>query len=405
MSSAATIEGLNKRKSDLLERIDDELNLNENNLFEFSNLQLDQELPDSLEQEELLDKKKREREKLGSVNLKADEETSKYEIEIKKMEKDRSDLVSAISKLKESINELNLKGRERLLDAFEKVNRKFNEVYTKLFNGGSAKLELVDSDDPLNAGLEMLVSPPGKRLQSITLLSGGEQALTALSLIFAVFLTNPAPICVLDEVDAPLDDANVTRFCSLLDELVRITNIVENNQNINEKVIMVGFSSSSLFSARFTFLHPERVSVAVGGGIGGLLPVPADKINGIDAIYPIGTYDFEKITGKKFDLEEFKKTPQFYYQGTKDKSNPFRRGAEDLTDEEFEIVKKLFVDGLPFGDKPVSLKVNTKMWENSQKYINQIVDNVKFESPKNLDHEITPKMTSKSIKFIKENLN
>ncbi len=214
---------LNKRKSDLLERIDDELNLNENNLFEFSNLQLDQELPDSLEQEELLDKKKREREKLGSVNLKADEETSKYEIEIKKMEKDRSDLVSAISKLKESINELNQKGRERLLDAFEKVNRKFNEVYTKLFNGGSAKLELVDSDDPLNAGLEMLVSPPGKRLQSITLLSGGEQALTALSLIFAVFLTNPAPICVLDEVDAPLDDANVTRFCSLLDELVRIT--------------------------------------------------------------------------------------------------------------------------------------------------------------------------------------
>ena len=222
-SSAATIEGLNKRKSDLLERIDDDLNLNENNLLEFSNLELDLELPDSLEQEELLDKKKREREKLGSVNLRADEETSKYEIEIKKMERDRSDLVSAISKLKESINELNQKGRERLLEAFEKVNRKFNEVYTKLFNGGSAKLELVDSDDPLNAGLEMLVSPPGKRLQSITLLSGGEQALTALSLVFAVFLTNPAPICVLDEVDAPLDDANVTRFCSLLDELVKIT--------------------------------------------------------------------------------------------------------------------------------------------------------------------------------------
>ena len=179
----------------------------------------------------------------------------------------------------------------------------------------------------------------------------------------------------------------------------------ENNQNINEKVIMVGFSSSSLFSARFTFLHPERVSVAIGGGIGGLLPVPADKINGIEAIYPIGTYDFENITGTKFNLEEYKKTPQFYYQGTKDKSNPFRRGAEDLTDEEYEIVKKLFVDGLPFEDKPVSLKVSTTMWENSQKYINQIVDNVKFGSPKNLDHKITPKMTSKSIKFIKENLN
>ncbi len=178
----------------------------------------------------------------------------------------------------------------------------------------------------------------------------------------------------------------------------------ENNQNINEKVIMVGFSSSSLFSARFTFLHPDRVSVATGGGIGGLLPVPTDKINGIDAIYPIGTYDFEKITGKKFDLEEFKKTPQFYYQGTKDKSNPFRRGAEDLTDEEYEIVKKLFVDGLPFEDKPVSLKVSTVMWNNSQKYINQIVDNVKFESPKGLGHEITPKMIRKSTKFIKENL-
>ncbi len=178
----------------------------------------------------------------------------------------------------------------------------------------------------------------------------------------------------------------------------------ENNQNINEKVIMVGFSSSSLFSARFTFLHPDRVSVAIGGGIGGLLPVPTDKINGIDAIYPIGTYDFEKITGKKFDLEEFKKTPQFYYQGTKDKSNPFRRGAEDLTDEEYEIVKKLFVDGLPFEDKPVSLKVSTVMWNNSQKYINQIVDNVKFESPKGLGHEITPKMIRKSTKFIKENL-
>ena len=139
------------------------------------------------------------------------------------MEEDREDLVSAISKLRSSINELNQKGRERLLDAFEKVNRKFNDVYTKLFNGGIAKLELIESDDPLDAGLEMLASPPGKRLQSITLLSGGEQALTALSLIFAVFLTNPSPICVLDEVDAPLDDANVTRFCALLDELTKIT--------------------------------------------------------------------------------------------------------------------------------------------------------------------------------------
>ena len=223
-SSGATIEGLNKRKSDLLDRIDSELNLNEDNILENSNLNGLEELPNHIDQEDKLDKKKQEREKLGSVNLKADEETTKYEMEIKKMEQDRTDLVTAIIKLKESINQLNQKGRERLIEAFEKVNRKFNEVYTKLFNGGNAKLELVDSDDPLEAGLEMLVSPPGKRLQSITLLSGGEQALTALSLVFAVFLTNPSPICVLDEVDAPLDDANVTRFCSLLEELTKITN-------------------------------------------------------------------------------------------------------------------------------------------------------------------------------------
>ena len=223
-SSGATIEGLKKRKMDLVDRINSELNLTEENILENSNLFGKEDLPDAVNQEDLLDKKKQEREKLGSVNLKADEETNKYETEIKKMEQDRADLVTAIVKLKESINELNQKGRERLVDAFEKVNRKFNEVYTKLFNGGSAKLELVDSDDPLEAGLEMLVSPPGKRLQSITLLSGGEQALTALSLIFAVFLTNPSPICVLDEVDAPLDDANVTRFCNLLEELTKITN-------------------------------------------------------------------------------------------------------------------------------------------------------------------------------------
>jgi chromosome segregation protein len=223
-SSGATIEGLNKRKNDLLDRINSELDLSEDNILENSNLNGFEELPNAIDQEDALDRKKQEREKLGSVNLKADEETSKYENEIKKMEQDRSDIVTAITKLKDSIGELNQKGRERLIEAFEKVNRKFNEVYTKLFNGGNAKLELVDSDDPLEAGLEMLVSPPGKRLQSITLLSGGEQALTALSLIFAVFLTNPSPICVLDEVDAPLDDANVTRFCSLLEELIKITN-------------------------------------------------------------------------------------------------------------------------------------------------------------------------------------
>ena len=221
--SGATVEGLENRKKDLLGRIKNDLNINEKNLLINSNLKDLTTFPNVIEQEDKLDAKKNQREQLGSVNLRADDETEQYKTTIKKMEQDREDLVSAIAKLRASINELNQKGRERLLEAFEKVNRKFNEVYTKLFSGGNAKLELIDSDDPLEAGLEMLVSPPGKRLQSITLLSGGEQALTALSLTFAVFLTSPAPICILDEVDAPLDDANVTRFCALLNELTKIT--------------------------------------------------------------------------------------------------------------------------------------------------------------------------------------
>ena len=219
----ATLEGIETRKKDLFYSISAELGIeNETKLSSLSELNLDK-LPSIDEQQKVIEKIKNDRDSLGSVNLRADVETKKYEEDIKKMEDDRADLYSAIIKLKTSIEELNQKGRERLLDAFEKVNRKFNEVYTKLFSGGSAKLELVDSDDPLEAGLEMFVSPPGKRLQSITLLSGGEQALTALSLVFAVFLVNPSPICVLDEVDAPLDDANVTRFCALLDELTNIT--------------------------------------------------------------------------------------------------------------------------------------------------------------------------------------
>ena len=224
--SEATIEGIDNRKKDLLYSVKNEQNIdNEVSLLaqsDLSGLSIEN-FPSIEDQTQKVEKIKKQRESLGSVNLRADIETNKYEADIKKMEDDRADLYSAIVKLKSSINELNQKGRERLLEAFTKVNRKFNEVYTKLFNGGSAKIELVDSDDPLEAGLEMFVSPPGKRLQSITLLSGGEQALTALSLVFAVFLVNPSPICVLDEVDAPLDDANVTRFCNLLDELSKIT--------------------------------------------------------------------------------------------------------------------------------------------------------------------------------------
>ena len=220
----ATIEGIDQRKMDLIYLVKNELKVeNINNLLSISDLNNIEKIPTVEDQEEKLNKMKKNRESLGSVNLRADVETEKFKKTIKKMEEDRTDLVSAIVKLKTSINELNQRGRERLLEAFNKVNRKFNEVFTKLFNGGTAKLELVDSDDPLEAGLEMLVSPPGKRLQSITLLSGGEQALTAISLVFAIFLTNPSPICILDEVDAPLDDANVTRFCSLLDQLISMT--------------------------------------------------------------------------------------------------------------------------------------------------------------------------------------
>ena len=220
----ATTEGIDQRKMDLIYMMKNELKIdNINNLLNMSDLSESESMPSVEEQEKKLEKMEKNRESMGSVNLRADIETEKFRVTIKKMEDDRADLVSGIVKLKTSINELNQRGRERLLEAFSRVNKKFNEVYTKLFNGGNAKLELVDSDDPLEAGLEMLVSPPGKRLQSITLLSGGEQALTALSLIFAIFLTNPSPICVLDEVDAPLDDANVTRFCALLDELVSVT--------------------------------------------------------------------------------------------------------------------------------------------------------------------------------------
>ena len=171
-----------------------------------------------------LDRLKQQRETMGAVNLRADLETKEIDDELEKMTIEKDDLENAIKKMRVSIEDLNKEGRTRLLKAFDSVNSHFKDVFVKLFNGGKAHLELVDADDPLEAGLEMMVSPPGKKLQSMSLLSGGEQALTALSLIFAVFLTNPSPICVLDEVDAPLDDANVDRFCGLLDSITEKTN-------------------------------------------------------------------------------------------------------------------------------------------------------------------------------------
>jgi chromosome segregation protein len=167
---------------------------------------------------------KRNREALGAVNLRAEEDAAEVQSEHDTLVAEKSDLEEAIRKLRVGISSLNREGRERLITAFEQVNRNFTQLFTHLFGGGEAKLVMVESEDPLEAGLEIMCQPPGKKLSTLSLLSGGEQTLTALSLIFAVFQTNPAPICVLDEVDAPLDDANVTRFCDLLDEMARQTN-------------------------------------------------------------------------------------------------------------------------------------------------------------------------------------
>ncbi|MEL6432497.1 MAG: chromosome segregation protein SMC, partial [Pseudomonadota bacterium] len=166
---------------------------------------------------------KRQRDALGAVNLRAEEDAREVEQEHQSLVGEKMDLEEAITALRQGIASLNKEGRERLLTAFEEVNSNFSMLFKHLFGGGEANLVMVESDDPLEAGLEIMCQPPGKKLSTLSLLSGGEQTLTALALIFAVFLANPAPICVLDEVDAPLDDANVARFCDLLDEMCRQT--------------------------------------------------------------------------------------------------------------------------------------------------------------------------------------
>jgi len=160
-----------------------------------------------------------EQEKLGGVNLLAEQESKELEDKVNNIKKDYADLAAAIAKLREAINQLNTEGRQRLLAAYGVVNEHFQKLFVKLFGGGKAYLKFTDESDPLQAGLEVYASPPGKKLQNLSLLSGGEQALIAISLLFAVFLSNPAPICILDEVDAPLDDTNVDRFCTLVDEM------------------------------------------------------------------------------------------------------------------------------------------------------------------------------------------
>lgn len=212
-----------ERKAEIEARIDETLEAPISALPEIAGIKEGAALPDPEAMERKLDRLKNERERLGGVNLRAEEELREVDEQRTTLISERDDLIEAIKRLRTGISNLNREARERLLASFEIVNEHFQRLFSHLFGGGTADLQLVDSDDPLDAGLEILARPPGKKPQTMTLLSGGEQALTAMALIFAVFLTNPAPICVLDEVDAPLDDANVERYCDLLDEMARRT--------------------------------------------------------------------------------------------------------------------------------------------------------------------------------------
>jgi chromosome segregation protein len=216
-------EGAKRRLADVAHEIREMLEVEPDAVAELAEIKPGQTMADLTEVEAELEKLRRERERLGAVNLRAEEELREVETQHTNLTTERDDLVEAIRKLRLGIQSLNREARERLLASFEVVNGHFQRLFTGLFGGGNAELQLIESEDPLEAGLEILAKPPGKKPQTLSLLSGGEQALTALALIFAVFLTNPAPICVLDEVDAPLDDHNVERFCDLLDEMTRST--------------------------------------------------------------------------------------------------------------------------------------------------------------------------------------
>jgi chromosome segregation protein len=219
----ARVEALRERHATILHTVATDLDCDVARLAELAGVRSGAELPSVEKVERTLENLRGDRERLGSVNLRADEELGDVEKKHTDLVAERDDLTEAIRKLRLAIQSLNREGRERLVSAFETVNKHFQELFTLLFSGGSAELQLIESDDPLEAGLEILAKPPGKKPQTMTLLSGGEQALTAMSLIFAVFLTNPSPVCVLDEVDAPLDDANVERFCDLLEDMRKRT--------------------------------------------------------------------------------------------------------------------------------------------------------------------------------------
>jgi chromosome segregation protein len=212
-----------ERRKDTEARIVDALNCAPHEAIRHTGLKPEDRMPDPDQLERQLERLRIERERLGAVNLRAEEESQELSARLEAIISEREDVIEAIKKLRQAIQSLNREGRERLLAAFDVVNAQFQRLFTHLFGGGTAELQLIESDDPLDAGLEILARPPGKKPQTMTLLSGGEQALTAMALIFAVFLTNPAPICVLDEVDAPLDDHNVERYCNLMDEMAAST--------------------------------------------------------------------------------------------------------------------------------------------------------------------------------------
>ncbi|MBH68724.1 MAG: hypothetical protein CMM58_10265 [Rhodospirillaceae bacterium] len=219
----ATLEQVNYSITTLEERILERLGYSPEEILLKSGIESDSAIADVDSIEAKIERLGRERERIGPVNLRAEIEVQELQEKISSMERERDDLNGAIDRLRRAISSLNREGRERILEAFDAVNKHFQELFIRLFGGGSAHLTLVEAEDPLEAGIEIMTSPPGKKLQVMSLLSGGEQALTALALVFAAFLTNPAPICVLDEVDAPLDDSNVDRFCSLLTDLSKTT--------------------------------------------------------------------------------------------------------------------------------------------------------------------------------------
>ena len=221
--SEARLEGARERRSGLARLIREQIDCAPEECLPRANLADGGDLPPLEEVEAKLTKLKADRERLGGVNLRAEEEEIELAAQLEDMEREKGDVEEAIAQLRQGISSLNREGRKRLLEAFDTVNGHFSRLFQTLFGGGTAELRLVDSDDPLESGLEIFAQPPGKKTQTLTLMSGGEKALTALALIFAVFLTNPSPICVLDEVDAPLDDANVDRFCRLMDEMSKET--------------------------------------------------------------------------------------------------------------------------------------------------------------------------------------